>query len=59
MAERDTIADDCMIALALAHLSIDRPGWLWTLRGLCDERGWREDFEGFLEIIKVEDETDG
>ncbi len=48
--ERDRVADDQMIALALAKLAVERPGWLLTLRGLADARGWRDDFEGFYSI---------
>jgi len=48
--ERDPKADDQMIALALAKLAIERPGWLWTLRGLAEARGWRPAFEGFYKI---------
>lgn len=48
--ERDPEADDQMVALALAKLAIERPGWLWTLRGLAKARGFLDHFEGFQEI---------
>jgi len=48
--KRDPKSDDQMIALALAKLAVERPGWLWTLRGLCDARGWRDHFEEFYKI---------
>ena len=48
--KRDSESDDQMIALALAMLAIDRPGWRWTIRGLCDDRGWRKLFESFYGI---------
>lgn len=48
--ERDPKADDQMVALALAKLAIERPGWLWTLRGLAKARGFLDHFEGFREI---------
>lgn len=41
-----------MIALALAKLAIERPGWLWTLTELAEARGWREEFEAFHLIHK-------
>lgn len=50
LMERDAIADDQMIALALAKLALERPGWRWTLRELCDARGWRSSFELFYSI---------
>lgn len=48
--ERDVEADNQMISLALAKLAVERPGWLMTLRGLCDARGWRAYFERFYKI---------
>lgn len=52
---RDPGSDDQMIALALAKLAIERPGWLWTLRGLADARGWRKHFDDFYSIYEGED----
>lgn len=48
--ERDRLADDQMIALALAKLAIERPGWLRTLRELAEDRGFLYSFEDFLKI---------
>ena len=33
---RDRIADDQLVALAVAKLAIERPGWYTTLRELAD-----------------------
>ena len=49
--QRDPIADDQMVALALAKLAIERPGWHWTLRGLSEARGFLEDFDAFHKLF--------
>ena len=48
--QRDPIADDQMVALALAKLAIERPGWRWTLRGLAEERGFLEGFDAMYKL---------
>ncbi len=50
--KRDPIADDQMVALALAKLAIERPGWLWTLRGLSEARGIAECFDAMHRLHK-------
>lgn len=52
MSNRDPIADDQMIALAVAKLAIERPGWLSTLRELSEERGFLSHFEAFYKLHK-------
>jgi hypothetical protein len=36
--ERDSESDRQMIVLALAHLAVERPGWLHTCRDMAEER---------------------
>jgi hypothetical protein len=47
---RDGEADRQMIVLALAHLSVERPGWRMTCREMAVERfGAGAMFDDFLE----------
>lgn len=50
--KRDRIADDQMVALALAMLAIERPGWLNTLRELAEDRALLVNFDIFFSIHK-------
>lgn len=47
---RDRIADDQMVALALAKLAIERPGWFATLQGLAEDREMLEYFQAFHKV---------
>jgi Lar family restriction alleviation protein len=50
-----TVQDDerQMILLALAELSLSRPGWHWTLGNLADRFSGREMFEGFRQTSSM------
>lgn len=52
--ERDPIADDQMVALAVAKLAIERPGWFQTLRALSEDRGFLEHFDAFHKMHSTE-----
>jgi hypothetical protein len=48
---RDGESDRQMIVLALAHLAVERPGWLWTCREMAAERfGAGGMFDEFLKL---------
>jgi len=49
---RDRIADDQMVALALAKLAVERPGWLATLLRLAEDRELLKYFQAFYKIYK-------